>query len=322
MSGAAELSPAVAAALAKAGGDTDRGKKECRPADGMEGKEDAGSEANSEASDEASACARLLLAAFSSASSEESLVVALDALRAAVENEEVPLAKQDVVAIARLKKAEGAVEWTRAVAAALGALLKSFGGRSRVDPPAAPALFPSACLSPAEAAFEWTGGGDATTAQGNDNYTPILGSVGFAPDTGVVTWSIVGTRWRRAVAGVCLAAATTWLGNANGGNQQQQDAWCYASQAKQGGWIEVWRNAEPHSVLLSQPGVELDDGDCLTFTLDTGEARTLDVAVNGVSRADSTHHLPPGVTVYPAAGCNDGSARLHIAGEDDMLPMD
>ena len=229
--GAAKLPPAVAAALTKAG------KKEGRPADGtrMEGKEDAGSEANDEAADEASACARLLLAAFSSASSEEGLVVALDALRAAVENEEVPLAKHDVVAIARPKKAEGAVEWTRAVAAALGALLKSFGGRSRVDP----LPFPSACPSPTEAAFEWTGGGDPATAQGHDNYTPILGSVGFAPNTGVYTWSIVGTCWRRAVAGVCMAAATKWLGN----NRPQPDAWCYTSQAEQGGWIEVWHNA-------------------------------------------------------------------------------
>ena len=279
----------------------------------MEGKEDAGSEANDEAADEASACARLLLAAFSSASSEEGLVVALDALRAAVENEEVPLAKHDVVAIARPKKAEGAVEWTRAVAAALGALLKSFGGRSRVDP----LPFPSACPSPTEAAFEWTGGGDPATAQGHDNYTPILGSVGFAPNTGVYTWSIVGTCWRRAVAGVCMAAATKWLGN----NRPQPDAWCYTSQAEQGGWIEVWHNAPVYTPGV-QPGVELDDGDCLTFTLDTGEARTLDVAVNGVSRADSTHHLPPGVTVYPAAGCNDSSARLHIAGDDTMLSMD
>ena len=134
---------------------------------------------------------------------------------------------------------------------------------------------------------------DRATMRGNDNYQPTA-CTSMPMSSGIWTWSVKGTHWPYATAGIL-----------------REDSHC-------GGWLGANDNARTFSShecmgkIRQLPPSFIGDDSVVTLTLDC-EACTLTAAINGVPVHEQIwDDLPAGATWWAVAGCNDSRSSVTL----------
>ena len=134
---------------------------------------------------------------------------------------------------------------------------------------------------------------DSATMRGEDNYQPTA-CTSMPMSSGIWTWSVTGTHWSYATAGIML-----------------EDSDC-------GNWLGANDNARTFSShecmgkIRQLPPSLIGDDSVVTLTLDC-EACTLTAAINDVPVHEQIwDDLPAGATWWAVAGCNDSRSSVTL----------